>query len=111
MNWSVTSRFEEANHEPLIEGPLSINAAAGSAVKLRCKVSDPDQDQLSVHWKQFKVGSYKGDIIFENPANASTSVTIPSDALSGDTIHLVLTATDNQTPSMTRYHRIIITVK
>ena len=111
MNWSVTSRFEEANHEPLIEGPLSINAAAGSAVKLRCKVSDPDQDQLSVHWKQFKVGSYKGDIIFENPANASTSVTIPSDALSGDTIHLVLTATDNQTPSMTRYHRIVITVK
>lgn len=111
MVWSVTSTYEDANHEPVIEGPLQLKAAAGSTVRLKVKVSDPDQDQLTVNWKQFKVGSYKGDVSVADPVTASTSVSIPSDARSGDTIHLVLTATDNQTPSMTRYHRIIITIK
>lgn len=111
MMWSVTSKYEDANHEPVIEGPLHLKAAAGSSVKVKVKVSDPDQDQLSFIWKQFKVGSYKSDVSFTNPNTASTSVFIPSDAVSGDTIHLVLTATDSQTPSMTRYHRIIITIK
>jgi hypothetical protein len=111
MAWSVTSKFEDANHEPVIEGPQYLNAEAGSTVKLKVKVSDPDKDQLSVIWKQFKVGNYKGDVIFSEPLSATTSLEIPSDAAPGDTIHLVLTATDNQVPSMTRYHRIIITVK
>lgn len=111
MAWSVTSKFEDANHEPIIEGPQYLNAEAGSTVKLKVKVSDPDKDQLSVIWKQFKVGNYKGDVIFSEPLSATTSLEIPSDAAPGDTIHLVLTATDNQVPSMTRYHRIIITVK
>lgn len=111
MNWSVTPKYENANHEPIIDGPLQLVAEAGSSVKLKVKVYEPDHDQLSVHWQQFKVGSYKGDVTFVNPSTASTSVSIPCDALSGDTIHLIMTATDNQTPSMTHYHRIIITIE
>ena len=111
MAWSVTPKFEDANHEPVIEGPLELAAVGGSTLKLEVKVSDPDNDQLTVNWHQYTVGSYKGEVSFADPANASTSVTIPSDAKSGDSIHLVLTATDNQTPSMTSYHRIIITIK
>ena len=109
--WSVTSKYEDANHEPVIEGPVQLRATAGSNVKLKVKVYDPDKDQVSMNWMQFKVGSYKGDVSFANPTDASTSVTIPSDAKSGDTIHLILTATDSQIPSMTSYHRIILTIK
>ena len=111
INWSVTSNYEDANHEPVIEGPLQLMADPGTTVDLNVNVSDPDNDQISLTWMQFKVGSYKGDISFDNPTAASTSIAIPSDARSGDTIHLVLTAADSQTLSMTSYHRIILTIK
>lgn len=111
MNWSVTSKYEDGNHEPLIKGPLSLNVSAGSKVNLKVKASDPDKDNLFLEWRQYKVGSYKGDVTFGNKNNASTTVNIPSDAKRGETIHLVLTATDDQNPSMTSYHRIILTIK
>ena len=111
FNWSVTSKYEDANHEPVIEGPLQMTAAAGSTVKINVKVYDPDGDQVSLNWMQYQVGSYKGDVSIDDMAVASTSMAIPSDARSGDTIHLVLTAADNQTLSMTSYHRIILTIK
>jgi len=111
LNWSVTSEYSDANHEPVIEGPLEMRAAAGSTVKLDVNVSDPDENEFSTTWMQFKVGSYKGDVSFANSTDPSTSVSIPNDAVSGDTIHLILTATDNQTPSMTSYHRIILTIE
>ena len=110
LNWSVTSEYENANHEPVIEAPLEMKVAAGSTVKLNAHVSDPDNDVVSTSWMQFKVGSYKGDVSFASATDASTSVTIPSDANSGDTIHLILTATDNQEVPMTSYHRIILTI-
>ncbi len=111
MHWSVTDKYEDANHEPVIEAPFELRTAAGNTLKLKVKVSDPDNDPVSVNWMQFKVGSYKGDVSFADPSLASTSVSVPSDAKSGDTIHMILTATDNQTPSMTSYHRIILTIK
>lgn len=111
MAWSVTPRYEDANHEPIIEGPLELSVDAGSTVDLKVNVNDPDNDQVSLEWMQYKVGSYKGDVSFANPTATSTALTIPSDARSGDTIHLILTAMDNQTPSMTSYHRIIVTIK
>ena len=36
--------------------------------------------------------------------------TVPTDAKPGDTIHLILEATDDGEPQMNRYHRLIITV-
>ncbi len=111
LNWSVTSEYADANHEPVIEGPLEMTATAGSTVNLKVKVSDPDNDEVSTNWMQFKVGSYNGDVSFANSTDPSASVSIPNDAVSGDTIHLILTATDNQTPSMTSYHRIILTIE
>lgn len=111
MAWSVTPNYEDGNHEPIIEGPLQLNATAGSTMKLKVKVSDPDDDIVELNWMQFKVGSYQGDVTFDNPTVANTIVAIPADAKTGDTIHLVLTATDNRTPSMTHYHRIVITIK
>lgn len=111
LHWSVTAEYENANHEPVIEGPLEMIAFAGSTVNLDINVFDPDNDQISTNWIQFKVGSYKGDVSFAGATAVSTSVTIPSDARSGDLIHLILTVTDNQTLSMTSYHRTIIKIK
>ena len=46
----------------------------------------------------------------DDPTSANTAFTVPADANPGDTIHLILEATDNGTPQMNRYHRLIITV-
>ena len=112
LKWSVTSRYEDANHEPKvrIEGPLKITAQAGKKVKLTGIVSDPDGNAVSVKWWQFKVGSYPGDVAITNPTAVSTEVVVPPDAAPGQTIHLILEATDNGSLPLTRYQRVIIEV-
>ena len=111
MAWSVTSDYGSVNHNPVISGPAALSAKAGETVKIRTRVSDPDKDAVSLSWAQFKVGSYQGDLSLNGTNSDSVSFTVPEDAQAGDTIHLVLTAEDNGSPSLTRYHRVIITIK
>ena len=111
FKWAVTPQYKDANHHPVIKGPSEISARAGEKVNMNVKVTDPDKDVVSLQWVQFKVGTYSGEVAVEDPTSASTSFTIPSDAKSGETIHLVLEARDSGTPSLYRYHRVIITVK
>ncbi len=110
LAWSVTPRYEDANHEPVIKAPLSLSARAGEKVTVKASVTDPDGDAVAINWWQFKVDTYEGEVTIDNPASAATSFTIPADAVSGQTIHLILEATDNGSPALTRYHRLIVTV-
>lgn len=113
LKWSVTPKYANANHEPVvkIEGPLNIMASAGEKIRLNGVVSDPDGDDVSIKWWQFQVGSYPNKVIIPNPASMQTEVVIPKDAVAGQTIHLIFEATDNGSPSLTRYQRIIVTVR
>jgi len=113
LKWSVTSQYKNANHEPVvrIEGPLKILVSAGEKIRLNGVVSDPDGNKVSIKWWQFQVGSYPNKVVISNPTSVQTEILIPKDAEGGQTIHLILEATDNGTPSLTRYQRIIITVK
>jgi hypothetical protein len=111
MAWSVTDDYKKANHEPVIQGIEEKSVHAGERVTLSCKVTDPDKDKITIQWRQFLVGSYPNTVTIEKATTNSPIITIPTDAQKGQTIHLVLEATDNGTPSLTRYHRIILTVK
>ena len=113
LKWSVTIAYKDANHEPVakIEGPLNILAFAGEKIRINAEVSDPDGNAVSIKWWQFGVGSYPGNVVISNPNPAQAEVLIPGDAVGGQTIHLILEAIDNGTPSLTSYQRIIITVK
>lgn len=42
--------------------------------------------------------------------NQRLSLTIPSDAKEGDTIHLILRVTDNGTPRLTHYRRAVVEI-
>ena len=55
LKWSVTSKYSDANHAPVveIEGPLNILASPGETIRLNGNVSDPDGDKVSVKWWQF----------------------------------------------------------
>jgi hypothetical protein len=113
LKWSVTTSYKNANHEPVakIEGPLNILASAGQKIRIIGDVSDPDGNAVSIKWWQFHVGSYPNKVVISNPYTAQAEVLIPDDAKGGQTIHLILEATDNGTPSLTSYQRLIITVK
>ena len=113
LKWSVTAKYTNANHEPVvkIEGPLNVLASAGEKIRLNGMVSDPDGNGVSVKWWQFKAGSYPNKVVISNSTSEQAEVLIPNDAAGDHTIHLILEATDNGMPSLTSYQRIIITVK
>lgn len=113
LKWSVTAKYKDANHEPVvtIEGPLYLLAGAGETVRLNGAVTDPDGNAVSIKWWQFRVGSYPGEVVISNANSAHARVLIPKDAAGGQTIHLILEATDNGTPSLTSYQRVIIAVR
>jgi hypothetical protein len=112
--WSATSSYADANHTPVVNGPLALEAAAGETIQLKTKVGDPDGDELTLKWWYFPVGTYDGEaeVAFETPSEANTKVTIPADAKSGDTLHFVLQATDDDPDiPLTRFLRTVVTVK
>jgi hypothetical protein len=113
LKWSVTSKYSDANHAPVvtIEGPLNILASAGQTIKLNGNVTDPDGNKVSIKWWQLRVGTCPGEITLSNENTPAVKVLIPKDAASGQTIHLILEATDDGSPALTRYSRVIITIK
>lgn len=113
LKWSVTPKYADANHPPIvtIEGPLNVLASPGETIRLNGNVSDPDGNKVTAKWWQFEVGTYPGKADISNANATQTKVLIPKDAVAGQTIHIVLEATDNGTPALTRYQRVIITVR
>jgi hypothetical protein len=113
LKWSVTREFHDANHEPRvrIKGPLEVSARAGSDVYLEGEVSDPDHNAVTVVWWQDDAAStYPDDVRFSDRAALRTMFRVPKDAQSGQTIHVILEATDNGTPPLTRYQRLIVRI-
>lgn len=113
LKWSVTPKYSDANHVPIvnIEGPLTILASPGETIRINGNVSDPDKDKVSIKWWQFQVGTYPGKIDISNANTAHVKVSVPKDAISGQTIHMILEVTDDGSPSLTAYQRVIIIVK
>lgn len=111
--WSVTPAYAAANHEPsvTIRGSSRVSARPGETVRLEGVTSDPDGNVVTVRWWRWKeVDTYPGQVRVSNPASLATSLHVPSDATPGQTIQLILEATDNGTPPLTRYQRVIVFV-
>jgi hypothetical protein len=113
MKWSVTPTYATANHEPTvtIRGIDRLSARPGEIVRLEGEASDPDGNAISARWWRWKdVDTYPGDVTIAYPASLATSFQVPVDAVTGQTIQLVLEVTDNGAPPLTRYRRITVTV-
>ena len=113
MRWSVTPTYAGANHEPTvtIQGLARIPTRPGEAVRLAAAVSDPDGDTVVVRWWRWKdVDTYPGDVTLSGRTGLETHLQVPNDATPGQTIQLVLEATDNGTPPLTSYQRVILSL-
>jgi hypothetical protein len=112
-DWCVKS-YSKANHPPVVklDHASALTAQPGASIKLSGTASDPDGNSLSYRWWQYKeAGTYAGKIEISDPENKNASFAVPADAKTGNTIHVILEVKDSGTPQLTRYQRVIITVK
>jgi hypothetical protein len=113
-DWCVKP-FAEANHQPVVKlkNALDLELTKGAKVKLSAKgSSDPDGDKLNFKWWQYEdAGTYKGRVSIKNADCSKASFVVPENAKPGDTIHVICEVSDNGSPSLTRYQRVIVTVK
>ncbi|HEX5223076.1 MAG TPA: DUF1593 domain-containing protein [Verrucomicrobiae bacterium] len=112
-DWCVKS-YREANHPPQARLAHASDLAAkpGERVKLSARhSSDPDQNELAFRWWHYpEAGSHQSTITIETADQPETSFLVPVSARPKDTIHVICEVTDNGTPALTRYQRVIVTV-
>ncbi|MDC6389229.1 DUF1593 domain-containing protein [Maribacter sp. PR1] len=109
-DWCIKT-FEEANHSPEIkisEGS-KINAVPGETITLNVSTFDVDNHPVALNiWCYEEAGSGKVEV--ETKQNSAT-IKIPMTTKSGSQFHIIVEGTDTGFPALTRYQRVIITVK
>jgi len=119
MDWSVKPRAA-ANHPPVAEAQADrLGAKPGDRVTLSAVgSSDPDGDALSYSWFYYgEAGSLSmqsgrtGAPLTIDGANArDASFVVPKNAFKLGTMHIILAVTDDGSPRLTRYRRVIVNV-
>jgi hypothetical protein len=113
MQWTLTSEYSEGNHAPSVKVTCgkTVNAKAGTSVKLSAEVSDPDGDNVSVKWWQYlEEGTYPEAVEVVSAGDTAVTVKVPGNAVAGQTISVIVEATDDGGFPLTRYDRVLIEV-
>ena len=104
-----------ANHPPVprVKGALRRTVKPGDKVLLDARDStDPDKHSLKIEWLYYpEPGSYRGPApAIEGAFSPQASLVVPK-VDTAQTIHIILIVTDQGSPPLTRYQRLILTVQ
>ena len=69
-----------------------------------------DTGRPSIPPEQVLRDTYTGAVTFVSTNTPRSGFVVPADAKLGQTIHAILEVTDNGTPSLTRFARVVVTV-
>lgn len=118
MKWSVTPKYEDANHNPVAvlngdrtKGVVRIAAKRGDKVALSAEgSSDPDGDAISFEWSIYReAGTLAGGDIRADGAHAVLDLSAIPEGSSGS-LHVILRVRDSGTPTLFAYRRVIVEV-
>src|SRR5262249_10134832 len=132
MDWTIKP-FAEANHNPLVTvngkdgaAPITVEAPVGQAITLDAGLSrDPDGHKLAYQWCHYEEAGF-------TPGTNMAAVTIAQSGAAKATVtataacrpvwrpmnrpcpsgvaHIILAVTDNGSPALTSYRRVILNV-
>jgi hypothetical protein len=114
LDWCVKD-VAHANHPPVVRvrdaGERTV--PAGETVMLDASESfDPDSQPLRFEWIYYpEPGSYRGPAIIIRDAFSPRASLVAPPAKAGATVHVVLVVTDEGTPPLTRYQRVVLNVR
>ena len=105
------TRGEPGRHSPVLvlAHPADLTAQPGMTVKFSAAgTTDPDGDELTFRWWQDPDAlTCRGDFEIVNAGKPQASFTVPGDRTRGQTINIICEMTDNGTPPLTRYQRLV----
>ena len=133
MTWTVAD-YAHANHNPILEvngqagtGPIFIDAEVGKPVFLDASTShDPDGQSLHFSWFHYaEAGSASGPLAGVALSGADTAKAVATATAAcrplgapaappcpgTGTAHIILAVTDDGSPPLTSYRRVILTVR
>lgn len=119
MDWTIKP-YAEANHPPVpkLNHAGQLSAKSGERVSLSAQGStDPDGNALSYEWIYYgEPGSLSlsnartgAPLRIEDPNKIDAWFTAPK-VTRPETMHVILAVTDQGTPPLTRYQRVIVTI-
>jgi hypothetical protein len=119
MDWTVKP-YAEANHPPVarLNHPAQLSAKSGERVTLSAKGSShPDGNPLSYEWIYYgepgtlalQNGRTGAPLPIENAKQMEAAFVAPK-VTKPQTMHIILAVTDQGTPALTRYQRVIVTI-
>lgn len=110
-DWCV-KEFEEANHQPIImlAYGADLKAMPGDTVYLSALgTNDTDGDELKYRWWYYpEAGFYEGTIEIRDSGKQVAFFTIPKKFYKGQSLHIICEVTDNGSPPLTRYQRVVV---
>lgn len=113
MDWCINNNYSRANHPPKVTLNHSNTVAckAGEELTLSAQAIDPDNNSLAYRWLYYKeVGSINASQFnLPDPTSNEVRFRAPSVEHAG-TMHFILEVTDNGSPKLTRYQRVIVVV-
>ena len=124
MDWTIKP-YDQANHPPVpkLGHPDRITATRGERVNLSADgTTDPDGNALSYEWFYYNEASTlqlsddrSGQPLrikdFNTPRASFTVPNARATPPGPATMHVILAVTDNGSPELTRYRRVIVEVK
>jgi len=127
--WTLAAAPAQANHAPQVvvngetgQAPVAITSCADRSIRLTAEgTRDPDGDKLAYHWWQYReasggvnpqevaisgADSREATVVPPLTVKPAPNVDLPSEAI----YHIVLSVTDEGSPPLTRYRRVIVKV-